>query len=123
MSSLPTLNEKEIMAKGVSYIAAAAAIPDIADLYQRIIGLHRIVDSLRSDVDYLKREVKDMRERTLPRQVFPLPSDEIVESVASYLKERREAYPSDIADKLGISIREVMSAISILREAKKVGEA
>jgi len=59
----------------------------------------------------------------IEQEVSPVPSDKIKESVSSYLKQKGEAYPSDIADALGISLKEVLAVISILKEEKKVAEA
>ena len=124
MSSIPIRDQEEMMAKGVVYIAAAASVPEIASLYERISSLYSIVDSLRSEIVGIKRQLKDIREKSIPiTEEFRLVSQEIVESVASYLREKKEAYPSDIADELGISIKQVMSAISILKQSKRVGEA
>ena len=121
MSSAMSLDQKELMTKGVYYVAAAVAMPEITLLEEKINSLFRIVDSLRLEIENIKAKLD--KEKIIPtREVFLLPSNEVKESVASYLREKGEAYPSDIADALGMSIKEVFAVISILKEERKVAE-
>ena len=120
MSSATDLDQKELMTKGVSYVAAAVAIPEITLLEDKLNSLARIVDSLRLEIEGIKAKLD--KEKIVPREVVLLPSDEIKESVASYLREKGEAYPSDIADALGMSIKQVLAVISTLKEERKVAE-
>jgi len=121
MSSTTDLGQKELMTRGVSYVAAAVAMPEITRLEERLDSLARIVDSLRLEIEDIKTKLD--ADRMIPiREVFPIPSNEHIESVTSYLREKGEAYPSDIADALGMSIREVLAIISILKEERKVAE-
>lgn len=122
MYSATNPDQKELMAKGVSYVAAAVVLPDLTILNERINSLANIVYSLRLEIEDIKTQLKS-EEKTTIREVFPMPSNEIKESVSSYLKQKGEAYPSDIADALGISLKEVLAVISILKEEKKVAEA
>jgi len=121
MSSATDLGQKELMTKGVSYVAAAVAVPEIARLEDRLNSLAAIVDSLVSEIKDIKAELGKGQEVSI-REVIRLPSKEVRESVASYLKKKGEAYPSDIADALGMSIKEVLAVISILKEEQKVAE-
>jgi DNA-directed RNA polymerase specialized sigma subunit len=46
----------------------------------------------------------------------------LIEEVSKYLREKKEAYPSDIADYLNISEEQVMEALEVLKMQKKVEE-
>lgn len=121
MSSSTGISQKEVMTKGVSLVAAAVAMPEITRLEDRINNLVVLVAQLHLEVGNLKAKLDE--KKTVPtREMFLFPSKEIRESVASYLKEKGEAYPSDIADALGIGIKEVLAVISILKEERKVAE-
>ena len=121
MSSTIEIDQKEIMAKGVTYVAAAVAMPEIALLVERINSLEFIVRSLIAQIAEMQAELAKRATITIEEKLLP-PSNEIKEAVASYLSEKGEAYPSEIANKLGISIREVLSAILVLQKEKKVAE-
>ena len=43
-----------------------------------------------------------------------------MDKVSDYLKSHREAYPSEIADFLGVSIKEVMKSIQVLKNQRKI---
>lgn len=121
MSSASGINQEELMTKGVSLVAAAVALPEITALEERVNALATIVDSLRFEIEAIKARL-DKEKIVLTREVVLLPSDEIKQSVASYLRGKGEAYPSDIADALGISIKQVLAVISTLKEERKVAE-
>jgi hypothetical protein len=121
MSSATDLDQKELMTKGVSFIAAAVATPEISRLEERINSLVVMVNYLQLQIEEIKTKL-DKAKIVPTREVFLLPPDEIKKSVASYLREKGEAYPSDIADSLGISINEVLAVISVLKKERKVAE-
>ena len=107
-----TLDQRELMTKGVSWVAAAVINPEISELRNRLNTLERIVEKIKAQLD----------KETTFGEVFLLPSRETQEAITSYLKKVGEAYPSDIADALSISVKEVLAVISILKEEKKVAE-
>ena len=96
-------------------------MPEIALLVERINSLEFIVRSLIAQIAEMQAELAKRATITIEEKLLP-PSNEIKEAVASYLSEKGEAYPSEIANKLGISIREVLSAILVLQKEKKVAE-
>jgi len=116
MSSASDIPPKELMSRGVSYVAAAVIHPDIEDMKEQI-------NSLKHEIVVIRRDLEDMKAQ-LGREAVPeaLPSREIMDAIALYLKKEKEAYPSDIADALGISVREVLAALSILKQERKVAE-
>lgn len=124
MYSATRQEQKELMAKGVSLIAAAVAHPQLSQLEERINYLENAVDSLRLEIASMKHDVEvGMFRSTAAIDVTEPPSSELIDSVASYMKEKGEAYPSDIADALDVSLKEVFAALSSLKEEEKVGEA
>ena len=120
MSSVATA-PKELLTKGVSYISAAVIHPELSELQDRVDSLTLTVNSLRLEIADLKAELQKVK-RFPTTEVLPLPPEEIQEAVALYLKKRGEAYPSEIADLLGISVKEVLAVISLLKEQGKVAE-
>src|SRR3990170_5617606 len=107
--------EKETMTKGVSLVAAAIAMPEVIRLEERVNSLEKIVNSLRLQIRNM--QAQQAMEKTISvKEIIPPPSIETINAVASCLREKGEAYPSDIADKLGIGLMEVFAAISILRK-------
>ena len=94
--------------------------------------LRKGVSSLYPELEILKSEIRELQER-VERLEIERESKEIVvkkfspektkEMIANYLKEKGEAFPSDIADDLGLSILDVMTALKTLQKEKKVGEA
>lgn len=114
------IDQKEIV-KGVTYLTAAVSMPAMAKLEDRVRFLEAIVTSLTAEMAKIQTQLAKKAtfevEEELPRS-----SSEIIEAVASYLKEKGEAYPSEIADKLCVSVKEVLAAISILQKEEKVGE-
>jgi len=120
MSSVATAS-KELLTKGVSYISAAVIYPELSDLQDRVDSLTLTVSSLRLEIADLKAELQKVK-RFSTTEVLPLPPKEIQEAIALYLKKTGEAYPSEIADLLGISVKEVLAVISLLKEQGKVAE-
>lgn len=120
MSSASEIGQKE-MVKGVTYLAAAVSMPDIVRLENRISSLETTVTSLTVQIAQMQAQLAKKAIFAIEEELPP-PSSEIIGAVASYFKDKGEAYPSEIADKLGISVKEVLAAISILQKEKKVGE-
>lgn len=93
--------------------------------------LRKGVSSLYPELDVMKSEIRELQDR-VERLEIDRESKEIVvkkfspektkEMVANYLEEKSEAFPSDIADNLGLSILDVMKALKTLQKEKKVGE-
>jgi hypothetical protein len=121
MSSVAEIDYKENMAKGVTYVAAAVTMPEIEQLRNRIISMEAILNSLIVQIANIQAQLAK-KETISVEEILPPPSDEVKEAVASYLREKGEAYPSEIADKLGISIKEVLAALSVFQKEKKVAE-
>lgn len=100
---------------------------DIKELYKLISKSVLIV---YPDLNFLKNELIKINDRVekLEREEVEeiinnrFSPDETIRLVSKYLKEKSEAFPSDIADALGVSIIDVMDAIKILQEEKKIGE-
>ena len=118
MSSVATA-PKELLAKGVSYISAAVMHPELSELQDRVNSLTLIVNSLRLEIANLKAELEKVKSVSAT-EVLTLPPKEIQEAIALCLKEKGEAYPSEIADILDISVKEVLAVISTLKEQGKV---
>lgn len=100
---------------------------DIKELYKLISksvsNIYPDVNSLTNEVINLKNRVEKVeREEAGKIIINRLSPDETIRLVSKYLKEKGEAFPSDIADELGFSIIDVMDAIKILQEEKKIGE-
>jgi len=53
---------------------------------------------------------------------FKINVDDLNESIEKLLSNMKEAYPSDIANELGVSIKNVMEVIEKLEKDKKVEE-
>jgi hypothetical protein len=121
MSSTSTTNE-EMMREGMTIVAAAVKPPNISYLEERVKELYEIVRFQAIEIASLKKQIISINKTIFPFQEVSKPSEELIESVATYLKNRKEAYPSEIADALEISIKEVMGAISYLQEKNKVEE-
>jgi hypothetical protein len=88
--------------------------------------------SLYPELDLLKNEIKELQDRVERLEmekemqevmVKTFSPEKTKEMVANYLKEKGEAFPSDIADELGVSILDVIKALKTLEKEKKVGEA
>jgi hypothetical protein len=120
MSSTTEIDQKEIV-KGVTYFAAAVSMPEIVRLENRLSSLETIVKSLTAQIAYMQAQFSEKAKFAIEEELHP-PSSEIIEAVESYFKDKGEAFPSEIADKLGISVKEVLAAICILKKEKKVGE-
>ena len=93
--------------------------------------LKKGVSSIYPEMDILKNEIRQLQYRVERLEMEREPKEIIVkkfspektkEMVGDYLKEKSEAFPSDIADDLGLSILDVMKAIKTLQKEKKVGE-
>lgn len=97
--------DKETMGKGVSIIAAAVYTPQVTLLQERVTALEKIVEMLRLQIDIRQDQQAHI-------EIAEPPSTETVNAVAASLRRKGEAYPSDIADELGISLREVLAAIA-----------
>jgi hypothetical protein len=120
MSSTTDIDQKQ-MSKGVAYVAAAVSMPEIIRLENRVSFLEAIVESLTNQIVHLQAQLSEKVVFAIKEELHP-PSSEIIDAVESYFKDKGEAYPSEIADKLGISVKEVVAAICILQKEKKVGE-
>jgi len=87
--------------------------------------------SIYPEMDILKAEIRELRYKVERLEIEREPkeiavkkfsSEKIKEMVANYLKEKSEAFPSDMADDLGLSILDIMTALKTLQKEKKVGE-
>jgi hypothetical protein len=120
MSSVSEIDQKQ-MVKGVTYVAAAVSMPEITSLVERMNHLEAVVASLTIQLEHVQAQLN--RKVSPPIQMkLSRPKSEIMIAVASYLKKKGEAYPSEIADELGVSLKEVLAAISVLQKEKKVVE-
>ena len=88
--------------------------------------------SIYPELDLLKTEIRELQDRVERLEMEREPKEIMVkkfspaktkEMVANYLKEKGEAFPSDIADDLGLGILDVITALKTLQKEKKVGEA
>lgn len=120
MSSTVEIDQQQ-MSKGVTYVAAAVSLPEIARLEDRVSILEAMVKSLTTQLMCLQTQLSE-RIKFATEEELNSPSAEIMQEVESYFKEKGEAYPSEIADELGVSLKEVLAAICILKKEKKVGE-
>lgn len=87
------------------------------------------IEALYPFLNEIKNETNDIKSRltrieiTLGLEEIPvnvLEVKDIIDKVSDYLKNNKEAYPSEIADFLGISIKDVMKSIQILKHQKKI---
>jgi len=87
--------------------------------------------SIYPEMDILKDEIRELRDRVERLEIEREPKEIVVKKfspektkkmVANYLKEKNEAFPSDIADGLELSILDVMIALKTLQKEKQVGE-
>lgn len=101
-------------------------LQDIREFLER--GL---VSSLFDELRMMKQGLSELRDRIerieieigiqeVPRRAIDLMK--LIEEVTNYLREKKEAYPSDIADYLNVSEEQVMEALEVLKREKKVGE-
>jgi len=120
MSSGSAIQE-ETMRKGLTLVTAAVSTPGLLYLEDKINDLAITVALQKMEIESLKKELADIK-KTIPFKGIRIPDRKVLGSVVAYLKEKKEAYPSEIADALGISVREVMEAISFLHANKKVEE-
>lgn len=93
--------------------------------------LRKGASSIYPEISILKTELRELRYRVERLEMERAPKEIVVkklspektkEMVANYLKGKGEAFPSDIADDLGLSILDVMTALRTLQKEKKVGE-
>ena len=93
--------------------------------------LERGLVSLFDELRIMKQELNALRERIerieieIGIQEAPhrtIDSTKLIEEVSNYLRKKKEAYPSDIADYLNVSEEQVMEALEVLKREKKVGE-
>lgn len=86
-------------------------------------------DILYPILNEMLNRIKDQEERLtrvelkLNIQELPINLSEIqdtLERVKDYLRKNKEAYPSEIADSLGVSVKDVMKALSVLKYQEKV---
>lgn len=89
------------------------------------------VYSIYPEMNILKDEIRELQDRVerleIERElkeivVKKFSPEKTKKMVAKYLKEKNEAFPSDIADGLGLSILDVMTALKTLQKEKQVGE-
>jgi DNA-directed RNA polymerase specialized sigma subunit len=87
--------------------------------------------AVNDELRIIKQELNELRDKVerieiaigiheAPRRAIDL--TKLIEEVSKYLREKKEAYPSDIADYLNISEEQVMEALEALKRQKKVGE-
>ena len=84
--------------------------------------LYPILDEMKNRITQLESRLTRV-ELMLDVQELPTNVSEIqdtLERVADYLKENKESYPSEIADSLGISIKDVMKALQVLQHRRNV---
>jgi len=91
----------------------------------------RGISSLLPELNILKSQVVDLQERVERlegehafREVIirKFSRKKTKEMIANYLRKKGEAFPSDVADDLGLSIVDVMEAMKALKKEKKVEE-
>lgn len=121
MSSGSSVQDEELRI-GMNLFAASVIPPTLSNIEKRINELSIVVNSQAIEIAFLKQRLNSIDEARLPLEKISKPSDKMIRSVSAYLKSKKEAYPSDIADALGISIKEVMRSISFLQRMNKVEE-
>jgi len=100
-------------------------LQDIQEFLERLFG------SLYDELSIMKQKLSELQDRIerieieigiqeVPRRAIDL--TKLIEAVSNYLREKKEAYPSDIADYLNVSEERVMEALEVLKREKKVGE-
>lgn len=99
----------------------------------RVLILKKGAPVLYPELNILKTQIKDLQDRVEKLEsekgirfreiaVRTFSPEKTREMVANCLKEKVEAYPSDIADELRLSIKDVMDAIRRLHKEGKIEE-
>jgi len=95
------------------------------EMYLKMRG----IDYLFPILNEIKNEITDIKTRLNRIEIktgiteIPINMSDIqneLNKVADYLKTNKEAYPSEIADYLNLSIKDVMNAIQVLKSQKKI---